>query len=48
MKNYATEERKKSSIIDQIEATIVSVLFEDGLRYCGGAGGKGGWAQPTL
>ena len=38
LKNYATEERKKSSIIDQIEATIVSVLFEDGLIYCGGAG----------
>ena len=31
LKNYATEERKKPSIIDQIEAAIVSVFNEDGL-----------------
>ena len=40
MKNYETEERKKTYIIDQIEAAIVSVLNKDGLRYCGGSGGE--------
>ena len=39
LKKYATEERKNSSVIDQIEAAIVSVLNEDGLGYRGGAGG---------
>ena len=39
LKNYATEERKKPSIIYQIEAAIVSVLNWDALRYGGGAGG---------
>ena len=39
LKNYATEERKKPYIIDQIEATIVSVLNEDGLGYYGVSGG---------
>ena len=38
LKNYATEERKKPSIINHIEASILSVLNEDGLGYCGGAG----------
>ena len=41
LKNYATEERKKPSIIDKIEAGIVSVLNGDGLGYRGGAGGGG-------
>ena len=39
LKNYATEERKKPYIIDQIEAAIVSVLNEDGLGYYGVSGG---------
>ena len=39
MKNYTTEERRKPSIIDQIEATIVSDLNKDGLGYRSGAGG---------
>ena len=42
LKNYATEERKKPSIIDHIEYSIVSVLNKDGFRYRGGAGGGGG------
>ena len=41
LKNYATEERKKPSIIDKIEAGIVSVLNGYGLGYRGGAGGGG-------
>ena len=41
MKNYAAEERNKTSIIDHIEADIVSVLNEDGLGKLGGAGGVG-------
>ena len=39
MKNYATEDKKKPYIIDQIEAAIVSVLNEDGLGYYGVSGG---------
>ena len=37
LKNYATRERNKPSIIDHIEAAIVSVLNKDGLRYRGSA-----------
>ena len=42
LKNHATEERKKPSITDHIEATVVSVLNNDGLGYRGGTGGGGG------
>ena len=38
LKNYATEEKKKPSIIYQIEAAIVSVLNKYGLEYRVGAG----------
>ena len=31
LKNHATEERKNPSIIDNIEAAIVSVLNKDGI-----------------
>ena len=41
-KNYANEKRKKPSIIDQIEADIVSVLNKDRLGYHGGTGGGEG------
>ena len=41
LKKYATEEMKNPSIIDQIEAVVVSVLNEGGLGYRGGAGGGG-------
>ena len=48
LKNYATEENKKPSIIDQIEASIVSVLSKDGIGYRGGAGvGKGKFTSST-
>ena len=39
LKNYATEDKKKPSIIDQIEAAIVSVLIKYGLGYRVGDGG---------
>ena len=39
LKNNATKERKNPSIIDYIESAIVSVCNQDGLGYCGGAGG---------
>ena len=39
LKKYATEERKKPYIIDNIEAETVSVLNEDGLRYRGSSWG---------
>ena len=48
MKNYETEERKKTYIIDQIEAAIVSVLNEDGLGYYGVSGGGKEKAQSAL
>ena len=40
LKNYATEEMKNPSIIDQIEAAIVPVLNKYGLGYRVGAGGE--------
>ena len=38
LKNYATKERKKPSIINQIEYSIVSFLKKYGLGYRVGAG----------
>ena len=40
LKNYANEDSNKTSIIDQIEAAIVSVLNEVGIRYRGGTWGR--------
>ena len=48
LKNYATEERNETSIINQIEAVIVPVLNEDGLGYHGGSrGGEGKGTSST-
>ena len=41
MKNYANEDSNKTSIIDQIEAAVVSVLNRYRLGYRGEAGGGG-------
>ena len=48
MKNHETEEKKKLSIIDQIEDAIVLVLNEDEIGYCGGAEGGKEKAQAAL
>ena len=48
MENYATKERKKPSVIDKIEADIVSVLNKDILGCRGSAGGEKEKAQAAL
>ena len=48
LKDYATDERKNSSIIDQIEDSVVSVLKEGVLGYHGGAEGGKEKAQVAL
>ena len=48
LKNFTNEEMKKPSIIDQIEAAIVSVLNKYGLGYRVSAGGKKEMAQSAL